>query len=29
MGTEAKSVAGAAGQGAFGQRIVALAAHLA
>ena len=27
MATEAKSVAGAAGEGAFGQRIIALAAH--
>jgi hypothetical protein len=29
MQTEAQSAAGAAGQGALGERIVALAAHLA
>jgi len=29
MATEAKSVAGAAGEGAFGQRIIALGRHLA
>ena len=29
MRTEAKGVVGAAGQGALGERIVALAAHLA